>query len=290
MALAFVGILIIGTGGSDGKQSTSKNLREPEKPALVIPEINTNTQYTQEYDNTDDKEYQDELAEEDLDREVEDALDEMDEAEEEEIEINDSMLVSAVKSVEDNLKFYLGKIFGSDEEDGEDEQDDDEEETSADVKIGAEELDAIANEISEKIEDEVKTEFRERADEIAEEKVDEIDQIITEDRQAGLQAEEVRQHIYWVSVHLAMASNILSSKIVAIFFIWQIAVDVIDAEKVVEADLKDEIDEAAKKVKDELPDKIKQIRNEVIKEHTGKNLVRYVIIFLSFNKMLQKKN
>ena len=204
MALAFVGILIIGTGGSDDKQSASKNLREPEKPALVIPEVNTNAQYTQEYDNTDDKEYQDELAEEDLDREVEDALDEMDEAEEEEIEINDSMLVSAVKSVEDNLKFYLGKIFGSDEEDGEDAQDDDEEETSADVKIGAEELDAIANEISEKIEDEVKTEFRERADEIAEEKVDEIDQIITEDRQAGLQAEEVRQHIYWVSVHLAM--------------------------------------------------------------------------------------
>lgn len=53
-----------------------------------------------------------------------------------------------------------------------------------------------------------------------------------------------------------------------------------DAEKVVESDLKDEIDEAAKKVKDEIPDKIKQIRNKVIKEHTGKNLVRYIIIFL----------
>lgn len=137
----------------------------------------------------------------------------MDQAEEEEIEINDSMLVSAVKTVEDNLKFYLGKIFGSDEEDGDDAQDDDEEETSADVTIGTEELDVIANEISNKLEEEVKTEFRERADKIAEEKVDEIDQIITEDRQAGLDAEEVSQHVllYYLFgfTTFCRASNIL---------------------------------------------------------------------------------
>ena len=69
MALAFVLILIIGSGGSGDKPSTSKNLREPEKPAVVIPESNSNTPYVQEYDNTDDREYQDELAEEDLEAE-----------------------------------------------------------------------------------------------------------------------------------------------------------------------------------------------------------------------------
>ena len=36
----------------------------------------------------------------------------------------------------------------------------------------------------------------------------------------------------------------------------QIAGDVVEAERVVEEDLKDEIDEAAKEVKDEIPDKV----------------------------------
>ena len=44
----------------------------------------------------------------------------------------------------------------------------------------------------------------------------------------------------------------------------------VEVEKVVEEDLKDEIDEEAKKVKDEIPDKVKKIRNEVVKEVTGK--------------------
>lgn len=42
----------------------------------------------------------------------------------------------------------------------------------------------------------------------------------------------------------------------------------------VEEDLKDEIDEAAKKVRDEIPEKVKKIRNDVVQEVTGKNLVR----------------
>lgn len=45
----------------------------------------------------------------------------------------------------------------------------------------------------------------------------------------------------------------------------------------VEEDLKDEIDEAAKKLKDEIPDKIKKIQNEVLEEHTGKKLVSIFI-------------
>lgn len=63
---------------------------------------------------------------------------------------------------------------------------------------------------------------------------------------------------------------------IAILISEQIAEDVIEAERVVEEDLKDEIDQAAKKVKDEIPDKIKKIQNEVLEEHTGKKLVRDV--------------
>lgn len=104
-------------------------------------------------------------------------------------QVNDSMLVSAVKSVEDNLKFYLGKVFGSDEDTDDDATSGD---TSADIKLTGEELNEITKEISQKLENEVKTEFRQRADEIADEKVGEIDTVIAEDRNAGLDADEVR--------------------------------------------------------------------------------------------------
>jgi hypothetical protein len=192
LALAFVMMLVIGSGGDDEiKPDVSKNLRQAEPPAAaVVPQPQTNTnveQNTNDYETADaDKEYRDELAEEDLEIEAETAMEEIDEAEEEEIEINDGMLVSAVKSEEENLKFKLGKVLGS----GEDSEDD-EDATSADVKLSGEELEVISQEISEKLEKEVKTEFRARADEIAEEKIGEIDQVIAEDRDAGLDAEEV---------------------------------------------------------------------------------------------------
>jgi hypothetical protein len=185
-------LLVIGSGGDDEiKPDVSKNLRQAEPPAAaVVPQPQTNTvveQNTKDYATADaDKKYRDELAEEDLEIEAETAMEEIDEAEEEEIEINDGMLVSAVKSEEENLKFKLGKVLGS----GEDSEDD-EDATSADVKLSGEELEVITQEISEKLEKEVKTEFRARADKIAEEKIGEIDQVIAEDRDAGLDAEEV---------------------------------------------------------------------------------------------------
>jgi gas vesicle protein len=63
----------------------------------------------------------------------------------------------------------------------------------------------------------------------------------------------------------------------------QIAEDVVEAERVVEEDLKDEIDEAAKKVKDEIPEKVKKIRNEVVEEFTGKKLVRKALCHRHMN-------
>ena len=50
--------------------------------------------------------------EDNLDIEIDNVMADVDEAEEEEIEINDSMLVSAVRNMEDNVKFYFGRIFG----------------------------------------------------------------------------------------------------------------------------------------------------------------------------------
>lgn len=110
-----------------------------------------------------------------LDEEIDFVIAEVDEAEEEEIEINDSMLVSAVRNMEDNVKFYFGRIFGSTEGDSSDFVDDfneSEDETSADVQLTDEQLDLIAKKIADRLEADVKKDFRDKADVIAEEKVE----------------------------------------------------------------------------------------------------------------------
>ena len=185
--------------------------------------------------------------EDNLDIEIDNVMADVDEAEEEEIEINDSMLVSAVRNMEDNVKFYFGRIFGGTPGDGDssdfvdDLADSEDEETSSDVKLSDEQLDLIAKKIADRLEADVKKDFRAKADGIAEEKVEEIDQVINEDRHADMDTRKIKD-------------------------------DVAEAEKVVVEDLRDEIDKAAISVKDSIPDKVKKIRNEVMQEETGRNM------------------
>eukprot|EP00986_Skeletonema_menzelii_P015308 scaffold11486_cov134-Skeletonema_menzelii.AAC.6 len=186
----------------------------------------------------------DEDSEEDLDEEIDIVMADVDEAEEEEIEINDSMLVSAVRNMEDNVKLYFGRIFGNKEDASSDFIDDlneSEDETSADIQLSDEQLDIIAKKIADRLEADVKKDFRDKADVIAEEKVEEIDQVINEDRKSDLKAKKIKE-------------------------------DVAEAEKVLVEDLKDEIDKAAIKVKQSIPDKVERIRNEVMEEETGRNM------------------
>ncbi|KAL7455625.1 hypothetical protein ACHAWC_008272 [Mediolabrus comicus] len=183
--------------------------------------------------------------EDNLDIEIDNVMADVDEAEEEEIEINDSMLVSAVRNMEDNVKFYFGKIFHHGDGDSSDFVDDladsEDEETSSDIKLSDEQLDLIAKKIADRLEADVKKDFRAKADGIAEEKVEEIDQVINEDRHADMDTRKIKD-------------------------------DVAEAEKVVVEDLRDEIDKAAISVKDSIPDKVKKIRNEVMQEETGRNM------------------
>ncbi len=122
--------------------------------------------------------YDDEDSEDDeegLDEEIDFVIADVDEAEEEEIEINDSMLVSAVRNMEDNVKFYFGRVFGNAEGDSSDFVDDfndSEDETSADVQLSDEHLDLIAKIIADRLEADVRKDFRDKADVIAEEKVE----------------------------------------------------------------------------------------------------------------------
>ena len=184
--------------------------------------------------------------EDNLDIEIDNVMADVDEAEEEEIEINDSMLVSAVRNMEDNVKFYFGRIFGGNGDgDSSDFVDDladsEDEETSSDIKLSDEQLDLIAKKIADRLEADVKKDFRTKADSIAEEKVEEIDQVINEDRHADMDTRKIKD-------------------------------DVAEAEKVVVEDLRDEIDKAAISVKDSIPEKVKKIRNEVMQEETGRNM------------------
>ncbi|KAL7467293.1 hypothetical protein ACHAXS_007547 [Conticribra weissflogii] len=188
-------------------------------------------------ENDDDNE-----AEEELEAEIGNAMMDVDVAEEEEIEINDSMLVSAVRTMEDNAKFYLGRVFGFGGDDDDDDDFEDSSETSEDVKLTEEQLDLIAKKISERLEADVRKEFRAKADAITEEKVDEIEQVVEEDRDAEMDAREIAE-------------------------------DVAEAETMAVEDLKDEIDEEAERIKEALPDKAKKIRDEVVEEVTGKKLI-----------------
>jgi len=257
---AFVAFLILSAGGGDDnkKAKRAKKLRSQAEnvPAIEVQkqqEVVKNVEFEEkmgklfqqksasnEYDVEEELEYNDDYeAEEELEQGIELAMEDVDEAEEEEIEINDSMLVASVRSMEDSVKFYLGRVFGY----GGDADDDDESmsESSADIKLTEDQLDIIAKKISERLQADVTQDFRAKADAIAEEKISEIDEIVAEGRDADMNAGEI-------------------------------ANDVSEVEAVVVADLKDEIDEAAVKVKDALPERMKKIRNEVVQEETGKRL------------------
>ncbi|KAL7539000.1 hypothetical protein ACHAWF_006265 [Thalassiosira exigua] len=262
--LAFFAFLIFSTGSTDGdkRSKRAKKLRnkaetlpeaEIEKLLKVNQKIDLHEKYAKlndahaEFEDSEDASiisdaFQDE---DDLEREVGRVFDGVEMAEEDEIETNNSMLSSAVQTMEESVKFYLGRVFGYG--DGEEDDDDDvaTSDASADIHLSEEQLDMIAKKISDRLERDVKSEFRAKADAVKEEKVSELDRVVEEDKDAKMNARE---------------------------YMFQIANDIEEAEAVMVEDLKDEIDDAANRVKDAIPEKVKKIRNEVVEEVTGKKL------------------
>jgi hypothetical protein len=204
--LAFIAFLVFSSGGGDDiskKKKREKKLRNKAEiaPAEVVKqqsEINRKIDLHEKYEQLEEKspdaygaqkfndnervsasyddEDNEEEEEEELDEEIDTVMADVDEAEEEEIEINDSMLVSAVRNVEDNVKFYFGRVFGKADDASsdfiDDFNDESEDETSADIQLSDEQLDIIAKKIADRLEADVKKDFRAKADVIAEEKVE----------------------------------------------------------------------------------------------------------------------
>ena len=121
---------------------------------------------------------------EDLEAEVEKMFNYIEMAEEDEIDTNNSMLSSAVKTMDDSIKFYLGRVFGygEDRDDDDDDDDDSVKDDADDIKLTEEQLDTIAKKISERLEREAKLELKTKADSVKEEKVKEVKQVLAEDK------------------------------------------------------------------------------------------------------------
>mmetsp|Transcript_38977 Transcript_38977/g.83968 ORF Transcript_38977/g.83968 Transcript_38977/m.83968 type:complete len:563 (-) Transcript_38977:151-1839(-) len=258
--IAFFAFVIVAIGGSgDGETKQQKRAKKLRNKAETMPEVEVerlkamkikadlNDKYAKlnnahaNYEDSEDAGLNNGVmeGEDDLNKELNHAFDGVEMAEQDEIDTNNSMLTTAVKTMEDSVKFYLGKVFGYEN----DEDDDDAVSTGAseDIKLTEDQLDDIAKKISERLEKDVKSEFREKADNVKEEKMSEIEKVVAEDREAQMPARDIGN-------------------------------DVKTAESVVMEDLKDEIDDAAERVKDEIPERVKKIRNDVVEEVTGKKL------------------
>jgi len=253
--LAFVAFVVASSNGGGGGSRKRKRAKALRRKAESVPEmevhrlqkadrkIELNAKYAQlidvhaRFEDSEDAAVQDE---DELDREVEAVFDGVEMVEEDEVDSQNTMLATAVRTMQDSVKFYLGNVlqYGEDDYDDDDYDDD---ATSADVKLSDEQLDMIAEKISERLNREVKQEFKAKADGVREEKMNEIHNVVTEDRIANMNARAIQR-------------------------------DVHEAESVVLGDLRDEINDAAKRAKDDIPNKMLKIRSEVVEEVTGKKL------------------
>ena len=131
------------------------------------------------------------LDEDDIEREVGRVADDVMLAEEDEVESKESMLLSSVQSKGESVTSYLMQVFGY-EDDSLDDDDTAMTDTSADIELSEEQLDVIAKKISDRLAVDVKSDFRKKADDIAEGKVSEIDMVVAEDKGLRVSAQEVR--------------------------------------------------------------------------------------------------
>ena len=114
-----------------------------------------------------------EVDKERLEQTIKDAIIDFDETEEDSIHAHDSDLGEALKNIETMLTNSLGDLFGSDDD------------------ISAAEIKSIANEVSINLERHVKSKFRKAADSLALSKAIEIENIVEDDEEKGINAKSI---------------------------------------------------------------------------------------------------
>ena len=202
-------------------QSRAKKLRAvaetiPDFEMKKISEMNRKIELNEKYDQLNNI-HDDAFRNEDLDEEhqimkdfledSEDLLEEevkkvfidVDMAKEDEINNNNYMITTAVQTMEESVRYYLGGIFGygngKEEDILDDDDDDDEIETSnsADIKLTEEQVGTITKKISEKLESDAKEELRRKSDSVEKEKVDKIEDVLAEDKKQKMRVKDVRR-------------------------------------------------------------------------------------------------
>jgi hypothetical protein len=137
--------------------------------------------------------------EDDLEVEVQNVLADVDVVEQDEVETNNSLLTTAVKTMEDSIASYLSRAFGYGGDDDDDDVDDDDDDAAAvtdassDVKLTEDQLDDIAKKISERLELDAKAEFKSKAEIVKAEKKDAIKKVVEEDRHMNMDTRDVSE-------------------------------------------------------------------------------------------------
>ena len=190
---AFFAFVVLSSGGGNHsetkKQRRKKNLRKhaevaPEDMVSKLQDINHKKELNEKYaklndfhanfDDGEDASLNDGVLQDDekLDNEVERVFQGVGMAEEDEIDSNSSMLTTAVKTVEDSVRSYLGNLFGLGDEDDDDDDDDFTSQSGdVNVKLTEDQLNIIAQKISERLGQDVQDDFRKKADNVKEGKI-----------------------------------------------------------------------------------------------------------------------
>ena len=108
---------------------------------------------------------------------VSSAIRDIDEAKDEEISKNESMLTKSVNHFKTLVEFGLGAMFGNDDD------------------VTTEEMEEIANEVASRLEEDVMADIKEKADTIAGQKVRQIEQVRDKDEQSHLSKTSIREDV-----------------------------------------------------------------------------------------------
>eukprot|EP00957_Ditylum_brightwellii_P010593 802348-Ditylum_brightwellii.AAC.1 len=133
----------------------------------------TSIEESPEIPSQNDFETKDEIITED----VINAIEEISEAEEDALNVGESILTKALNVVEDSVKFSLGRLFGNDE------------------TVDDEELEEMAKEVAAKLDKETIDELEVRADEITDAEIEKIEDDVEESEKFGESVGQIESEI-----------------------------------------------------------------------------------------------
>lgn len=179
VAIAAFIVFFLSSGGNktvnddnlrSGQAHHDTSITAPVAPAPSETTVSSTTEYTTK-GNIDPL-----VEEENLDQTVEEVESGIQDAEEEEIRKEESMLSSAVDGMSNLLRIRMGKRFGN--------------------TLSTAEVEEVATEVEERLQDEVSNGLRNEADAIVQREIDGIERTVELGEEAGYSGQEIEQKVY----------------------------------------------------------------------------------------------